>query len=319
MRELYPELALNKSYQLTTSSGSVYFEESGNPQGIPVIFLHGGPGSGCGDNHRRYFNPKKYRIILMDQRGCNRSLPAGGTNNNTTQDILKDMESIREQLNIKKWLVFGGSWGSTLSLLYAEQYPDKLLGLILRGSFLAREKDLYWFMGEGVGRIFPDYWQEFIASVPKDLTEKEIVHWLHREVQSGDKKRQLKASITWATWAGRIVTSSIFDNYILDTEDSEKLINETRIEMHYATSKYFIEENQILENINSIPNIPIIIIHGRKDLTCLPEASWSLHQAIPSSELVIVSNAGHLASETDMIDALITATDNMATKLENIS
>jgi proline iminopeptidase len=313
--DLYPEIeAYSKHILDTNSQHSIYYEQAGNKSGIPVIFLHGGPGSGCSENHRRYFNPDKYRIILFDQRGCNRSSPNGFVENNSTQELLDDIDSIRKELNIEQWLLFGGSWGATLALLYAEQFPQNVSGIILRGTFLARQCDFDWFAKSGVNKIFPDYWQEFISYFKEDEI-KRPVHILHERVFSTDKQTQLAAAKTWALWAGRIVTHSLVENYVLEIEDEDKLINEVRIEMHYAINKYFIEENQILENIANIPGVPVTIIHGRKDLTCLPESSWAVHQALPSSKFVLVPDAGHLASEVSMIDALISATDEMADTL----
>ena len=315
MLELYPELNAFSENSLETNSGhSVYYEQAGNKSGLPVIFIHGGPGSGCSENHRRYFNPEKYHIILFDQRGCNRSTPNGFVDNNSTEELLNDIDSIRKELNIDKWLLFGGSWGATLALLYAEQYPSHVSGIILRGTFLARQCDFDWFAKSGVNKIFPDYWQEFISY----FNESEVndsIKILHERVFSSDKVIQLEAAKVWALWAGRIVTHSLAIDYELEIEDEEKLINEVKIEMHYAMNKYFITENQILDNIHKIPNVPVTIIHGRKDLTCLPESSWSVHNVLPQSNLVIVPDAGHLASESAMVDALITATDAMANLL----
>ena len=315
MLELYPELNIFSESTLNTNSGhSVYYEQAGNKSGLPVIFIHGGPGSGCSENHRRYFNPEKYHIILFDQRGCNRSTPNGFVDNNSTEELLNDIDSIRKELNIDKWLLFGGSWGATLALLYAEQYPSHVSGIILRGTFLARQCDFDWFAKSGVNKIFPDYWQEFISY----FNESEVndsIKILHERVFSSDKVIQLEAAKVWALWAGRIVTHSLAIDYELEIEDEEKLINEVKIEMHYAMNKYFITENQILDNIHKIPNVPVTIIHGRKDLTCLPESSWSVHNVLPQSNLVIVPDAGHLASESAMVDALITATDAMANLL----
>jgi len=324
LRELYPELEAFSINILESDSGhSVYFEQSGNESGIPVIFFHGGPGSGCNENHRRYFNPEKYRTILFDQRGCNRSTPNGLVENNTTQDILEDIECIRKKLKIEKWLLFGGSWGATLALLYAEQYSNHVTGIILRGTFLARQCDFDWFAKSGANKIFPDYWLEFISCFSDD-EKTNLVDTIYEKVFSDDRNIQLEAAKTWSLWAGRVVTHSLSGEYILEIEDEDKLINEVKIEMHYAKNKYFIMENQILENSSKIPNVPVSIIHGRKDLTCLPESSWSVHQALidsnkKNSKLVIVSDAGHLASEPAMIDALITETDEMANILANLT
>ncbi len=315
MHELYPELEPFSTDVLEFESGhSVYFEQAGNESGIPVIFFHGGPGSGCNENHRRYFNPEKYHIILFDQRGCNRSTPNGFVESNTTQDLLNDIEAIRQQLKIEKWLLFGGSWGATLALLYTEQFPQCVSAIILRGTFLARQCDFDWFAKSGVNRIFPDYWQEFISYFNEE-EKNSLVDMLHGKIFSHNKDTQLEAAKTWSLWAGRVVTHSLTSEYVLEIEDEDKLISEVKVEMHYAKNKYFIKENQILEDISKIPDVPVSIIHGRKDLTCLPESSWSVYKTLPNSKLVMVSEAGHLASEPAMIDALIAATDEMATLL----
>ncbi len=317
MNILYPELGPFATDVLELDDGhSIYFEQSGNEKGLPVIFFHGGPGSGCNENHRRYFNPDKYRIIIFDQRGCNRSTPNGSVENNSTQDLLNDIESIRSKLNIEKLMLFGGSWGATLALLYAEQYPQRVSAMILRGTFLARKSDFEWFASDGVNsvsRIFPDYWQEYLSNFDEDEMNDRLGS-LHERIFSVNKETQLCAAKAWSLWAGRIVTHSLNlkEEYALEEGSDEKLINEVKIEMHYAKNRYFIKENQILDNISKIPDVPITIIHGRKDLTCLPESSWSVYQSLPQSKLIMVSDAGHLASEPKMIDALITATDQMA-------
>ena len=318
LKVLYPELQPFATEALELSDGhSVYFEQSGNEKGIPVIFLHGGPGSGCNENHRRYFNPDKYRIIIFDQRGCHRSMPNGCVENNSTQALLDDIESVRSKLNIENIILFGGSWGATLALLYAEQYPHNVSAMILRGIFLARQCDFDWFASDdtnAVNRIFPDYWQEYLSNFDKtEMNDRLDV--LYQRVLSNNRETQLKAAKAWALWAGRVVTCNLNEVYVQDEDDDEKLINEVKIEMHYAKNKYFIEENQILDNLIKIPDVPITIIHGRKDLTCLPDSSWSVHQALVNSKLTIVEGAGHLASEPAMIDALITATDQMADSL----
>jgi proline iminopeptidase len=316
LKTLYPECEPFETGLLkTNSSHQVYYEQVGEPTAPAIIFLHGGPGSGCNENHRRYFNPAKYRIILFDQRGCNRSKPNGCVDNNSTHDLLSDIESLRQELNIEQWVLFGGSWGATLALLYAEQYPEHISGIILRGSFLARQCDFDWFAKSGVNKIFPDYWDEFITTL--NLNENEqLLPSLHLRVFSDKRETQLNAAKEWGLWAGRVVTHSFIDEYTLDVNDEDKLINETKIEMHYANNKYFIDENHILNNISKIPHVPTTIIHGRKDLTCLPESSWLIHKALPESTLIIVPNAGHLAGESAMIDALVSATDEMVTVLE---
>jgi proline iminopeptidase len=317
MRTLYPEIQPFHSQHIEANElHRVYVEESGNQKGIPVIFLHGGPGSGSNENHRRYFDPAKYHIINFDQRACNRSTPNGCTEKNTTQDLIKDIESIRQYLNIDRWLVFGGSWGATLGLLYAETHSDRVSALVLRGTFLARQADLDWFIKAGANRIFPDYWEEFVQLIPQDERD-DLISAYHRRLHGDNKKEQAEAAKVWSIWAGRIVTYMLSevnpDSY--QPGDIEETIHEVKIETHYAINAYFIKENQILNEIDKVPEVPICIIHGRRDLICTLEASWKLHQALPGSELVIVREGGHLAGEAPMVDALITATDLMAARL----
>ena len=311
MRELYPEIGATRSYRLKVDQvHTLYVEETGNTRGIPVIFLHGGPGSGCNENHRRYFNPKKYRVVLFDQRGCHRSTPAGETKNNSTQDLLQDIERIREHLGIDRWMVFGGSWGATLGLLYAQAHPARVLALVLRGTFLARQTDLDWFGRHGASMIFPDYWREFTEIIPAD-ERHDLVSAYHARVHGADRKLRQAAALAWSKWAGRLVT------YLLpgagyEPGDVDKTVCEVLIETHYAMHRYFIPENRILDHVDHLPAVPTRIIHGRRDLTCTLDASWSLHQALPDSELVVVKEGGHLAGEPVMVDALVTATDEMA-------
>ena len=315
MRELYPQIDALKRYRLEMDPvHTVYVEEAGNPRGIPVIFLHGGPGSGCNENHRRYFNPKKYRVVLFDQRGCNRSTPAGETRHNSTPELLQDIERIREHLGIAQWLVFGGSWGATLGLLYAQSHPSRVLGLILRGAFLARQKDLDWFGRQGASMIFPDYWQEFTELIP-EAERDDLITAYHTRVHGADRKIQEAAALTWSKWAGRLVTYLLPGVGDYTPGNVDKTVCEVLIETHYAKHRYFITENQILDNVATLPQVPIRIIHGRRDLTCTLDTSWSLHQALPDAELVIVREGGHLAGESVMVDALVTATDEFARKL----
>lgn len=313
LKSLYPEIECLNQSELRIDDHTIYFEESGNVEGIPVIFLHGGPGSGCNPNHRRYFDPDRYRIVIFDQRGCNRSSPQGSVTQNTTQKLLADIERIRQQLHIDKWLVFGGSWGATLGLLYAETCPQQIAGLILRGTFLARQCDLDWYTTQGASKIFPDFWQDFIKDIP-EKERNDLVSAYYERIINGDQKTREKFSLSWSLWATRVVTSNLL-LYKNEKEDINTTVNQSCIETHYAKNRYFIKENQILNDISRIPEVPAIIIHGRKDLTCVLEASWLVHQALPGSELVIVEEGGHLAGEAVMINALINATDKMKTLL----
>lgn len=315
MRILYPEIEPNHRYELDVDAlHRVYMEESGNPDGIPVVFLHGGPGAGSSENHRRYFDPTRYRIINFDQRGCHRSRPVGEIRNNTTADLIADIEQIRSQLAIERWLVFGGSWGATLGLLYAQEHPGAVLAMILRGTFLARRGDLDWFTRAGASRIFPDVWQRFKGFIP-EAEQHDLVQAYYRRLTSTDPFEVDAAARHWAEWAGRVVTYLLDIGEFVLPADITDIINEVRIETHYGSHHYFIEENQILRDINRLADVPVHLIHGRRDLTCTLDASWSLHQAIPHSELSIINEGGHLAGEPVMTDALVRATDQMADRL----
>lgn len=314
MRELYPEISPSKTFSLNVgASHSIYMEESGNPDGIPVVFLHGGPGGGSTEKHRRYFNPEMYRIVIFDQRGAGRSSPMGSVHDNTTQELLSDMETIRQKLGIEKWMLFGGSWGSTLALLYAQQYPEHVLALILRGTFLARNIDLDWFFKEGANRLLPEFWDQFIEILDEE-ERRDIISAYHKRVHGDDKQKKLLSAKAWSEWSGRVVTYMMVQGE-LEAVPDELVLQEVSIETHYAKFNYFIEENQILNNADKLPVVPVRIVHGRRDLTCIPEASWALHRALPDSELEIIPDAGHLAADKTMCDALIRATDDMAQRL----
>ena len=314
MRTLYPEIEPYNRFNLQVDSvHCLYIEETGNPSGMPVVFVHGGPGVGSNENHRRYFNPDHYRIINFDQRGCNRSVPAGEIRSNTTQDLISDMEQIRSMLHINRWLIFGGSWGATLGLLYAQVYPDHVIGLILRGTFLARQSELDWFVKHGANRIFPDAWARFINHVPVAERDDPISAYFKR-IQDADAQVRLAASRHWSNWSAAVVGYLLPQDGIDSNDTPDKLISHVAIELHYAKHGYFIAENQILNNTDKIPDLPVILIHGRRDLTCTLDASWALHRAISGSELVIVREGGHLAGEPVMTDALVGATDQFAEK-----
>ena len=315
MRELYPELQANAVATLAAGDiHRVYYEESGNGEGIPVIFLHGGPGSGSNENHRRYFDPDKYRIIIFDQRGCNRSTPRGETRNNTTWDLIADMESLRCELEIDTWLVYGGSWGATLGLLYAQTHPERIRGMIQRGTFHARQEDLDWFLRSGDNRIFPEAWEDFISLLP-EAERSDPVTAYYRRVHGGDEALRRQAARAWSNWAGTIVTWML-PGTAAATVDEDKVLHEVMLETHYARHRYFIEENQILAHAGRLPEVPVHIIHGRRDMTCTVSASWALHRALPCSRLTVVRDGGHLAGEPVMTDALVAATDEMAERLK---
>lgn len=314
MKKLYQSIDPYKVHNLKADNLHVlYIEESGNPNGLPVIFLHGGPGGGCKPHHRSFFNPEKYRIIIFDQRGAGRSVPAGEIRQNSTQDLIGDLELIGEKLGVDRWLLYAGSWGATLALLYAQTYPEKVLGMILRGSFLARQRDLDWFAKEGVSRIYPDYWQRLTDFIGE---QEDIVGAIHAGLSSEDRAVQQQSAREWAMWGGAVALGAAFDPAFLENEPvSDAELNQAKIELHYAVNHYFIEENQILNNCAKIAHLPVTLVHGRNDLVCPLESAWALHERLPRSKLRILPNSGHLADGEEMIDALVCATDEMLLKV----
>lgn len=311
MKILYPHIEPFHSFLLQTDSvHSIYVEQSGNPEGIPVIFLHGGPCSGTKPRHRCFFNPEKYHVILMDQRGCGQSPPFGEIKHNTTQDLIDDLERIRKQLKIKQWLLFGGSWGSTLTLLYAQQHPDKVSAMIIRGVFLARKKDLDWFAKEGAGLIYPEKWQQLVASV-SDETSTDLVKSLHDVVFGGDELAKRRVTKAWMEWGGQVALMQDYQEDEQSTHVTEKMVQQVQMEMYYAFHKYFITENQILDGCELIQHIPTIIIHGRNDLVCPMEAGFALSKNLTKAKFIVLPSAGHIASGEQMIDALVGAADEM--------
>jgi proline iminopeptidase len=318
MRQLYPPLEPTAQWMLEVGAvHRVYVEECGNPAGIPVVFLHGGPGSGCKPYHRQFFDPGRYRIIIFDQRGCGRSTPLGETAENDTHTLLADIEAIRARLGVERWVVFGGSWGATLALLYAQRFPQQVLALVLRGTFLARQIDVDWFFHDGVSRLFPDAWAAFTSAFPQ-AHDGDFIAAAWQAMQSADATVRATAAQAWSRWTGRIVTWLLPASNAAPASGPEqvnRIIQEVAIETHYARHRYFIGEDEILRHVDRLPAVPTTIIHGRRDLTCLLEASWALHRQLPDSTLQIVAEAGHLANDPPMIDALVCATDNLARTL----
>jgi len=317
MRSLYPEIAADAEHWLDVGAGhQIRYELSGSPDGIPVVFLHGGPGSGCKPEHRRYFDPARYRICLMDQRGTGQSRPFGRLEGNDTGSLLADVEAVRETLGIERWVVFGGSWGGTLALLYAETYPERVLGLVLRGIFLARSRDLEWYIGIGLKRIFPDVWEAFEAAIPPGV--EPMIDRAANAVLDGETETARAMARAWERLTGEAVFYSLAEPLVgatpsdADAATLDRLVTKTAIEMHYARHRYFIRENQILDDIGRVPRVPTEIVHGRRDITCLPETGWAVHRALPGSTMSLVHAAGHLAGEPGNVDALVRATDRIA-------
>ncbi len=324
MTPLYPEIepyAVHKIKMEPLNSGrhhEVYVEECGNPKGIPVVFLHGGPGSGCRPSHRSYFNPDLYRIILFDQRGCGRSLPHGELENNTTDYLIADMETIRQQLSISKWLIFGGSWGATLALAYAQNHPSHVSAMILRGVFLGRQQDIDWVYAEGgASKLFPDAWQHLVEELPPTQQSHPLKAY-YQLLTNPDELKQMSAAKTLEAWESTIVTLRDHEYQHDNTKETGPLAH-SRIQLHFATNECFLKDSPLLENIAPIRNIPTVIVHGRYDIVCPFQQSWELHQAWPETELNVIAKAGHAAGEPALIDALVTTTDAIGKQLASNS
>lgn len=292
----------------------LYVEECGKPGGIPVLFIHGGPGGGCEAVHRRFFNPDLYRIVLFDQRGCGRSVPHAELGGNTTQALLSDIESIRERLGIERWLVFGGSWGSTLGLVYAETFPERVLGLVLRGIFLCRRRDIAWFYQDGASRLFPDYWQDFMAQLAPDKRDDPVKAY-YALLTGEDEVARLAAAKAWSVWEGRTSTLHSKPSLVERFADSHVALSMARIECHYFTHDAFLAPDQILAQTDRLRGIPGVIVHGRYDVVCPVDQAYALHQAWPESRLMVIPGAGHSVGEPAITDALIRATDGFAERL----
>ncbi len=309
----YPPLTPYLTGMLKVSDiHEIYYEESGNPSGKPVVFVHGGPGGGCDAKHRRFFNPEKYRIVLFDQRGCGKSIPHACLQQNTTWDLVADMEKIRHHLKIAKWQVFGGSWGSTLALAYAETHPEAVTELLLRGIFLLRKKEIDWFYQEGASQLYPDAWEPYLNHIP--VAERgDLVKAYYKRLTSNDKSTLLAAARIWSQWEGS--TSKLFpDTKFIDDYGKEDFATAfARIECHYFVNKGFFEhDDQLLRNVSKIRHIPAVIVQGRYDVVCPMDSAWALHRAWPEAELTIIPDAGHSVFEPGTCRALIAACDRFA-------
>lgn len=316
MRSLYPPLQPSHEDMLDVGHGhTIRVEQCGAADGIPVVFLHGGPGSGCKADHRQFFDPARYRVILFDQRGAGRSTPFGGTAHNTTDDLVNDMEQIRAHCGIEQWVLFGGSWGATLALAYARAHPAQVRGIILRGTFLARARDVAWFFGGGASELLPQAWHRFSTALGLAPGE-DVLARLHADIFSDDAAVVERAAQAWEAWSGAVVMFSIDQAGNGAAGPIDTAVAKARIEMHYAANGYFMQENALLDGAAALPRVPTTIIHGARDLTCPAQAAFALHQALPHATLEILRTAGHLSSETPMVDALVRATDAMADALD---
>lgn len=313
MKTLFPKIEPFNSFFLKTDSvHSVYVEQCGNPSGMPVVFLHGGPCSGCKPDHRRFFDPNYYHIILLDQRGCGRSLPFGELENNTLPNLIADLEQIRQQLKFEKWTLFGGSWGATLALAYTQKHVEHVQTIILRGSFLARQQDMNWFLGHnGVALIYPDVWQELYESIPIAYRTENLFLDLCTVLWGKNELAIRRITKAWQAWGGQVALGNLYQYTDYHVTDHD--IKQVKMEIHYAKNAYFLTENELLENADKIRHLPITIIHGRNDLVCPMEAAWKLHGVLKQANLIILPNSGHIAQGDEMIDALVNATENLKT------
>ncbi len=319
MLGLYPPIQPYVNHSLAVDPPHVlHVEECGNPHGIPVVFLHGGPGAGCEPYHRRFFDPERYRIVLFDQRGAGRSIPHASLEGNTTADLVADMERIREHLGIERWVVFGGSWGSTLGLVYAQAHPQRVLGLILRGIFLCRECDIHWFYQEGASRVFPDYWADFVRPIPEG-ERGDLLQAFHRRLTGADEVARMAAAKAWSLWEGRTATLNPSEAVVEHFSDPYVALALARIEAHYFVNHAFLEPDQILRDADRLSGIPGVIIHGRYDMICPLDNAFALKRVWPEARLEVVAESGHAASEPRITEALVRATREMAERLAHTS
>lgn len=309
MRDLYPPIEPFNTQMLSVDGGHrLHIEQVGRPDGIPVLFLHGGPGAGCEPYHRRFFNPDHYRIVLFDQRGCGRSTPHASLEANTTWDLVDDIETIRQRLDIEQWLLFGGSWGSTLALAYAQSHPQRVKGMILRGVFLCRDEEIDWFYQRGASRVFPDYWEDFIAPIPAPERD-DLLHAYHRRLTGENDIIRMVAAKAWSVWEGRTASLHPNSSVVNFFSNPHTALSLARIECHYFVNHAFLQPNQLLRESDRLAGIQGIIVQGRYDLICPMASAWELHRSWQGSELKVIGDAGHSAAEQGIRSALIEATD----------
>jgi proline iminopeptidase len=312
LRSLYPPIEPRTTGYLPVSNGhEIYYEETGNPVGTPVVFVHGGPGGGgaLNPNDLRFFDPSAYRIVLFHQRGCGKSRPHSSLEANTTWHLVEDMERLRAHLGIQRWVVFGGSWGSTLSLAYSERHPDRVRALIIRGIWLVRPHEIRWYYQEGASFLFPDAWEAFVGAIPVD-ERHDLLAAYHRRVTGEDREERAKAVYAWCAWeASTLKIAPLSPAEVERYSTGEHADALARLECHYYINGAFLDPNQLINDVDRIRHIPAVVVQGRYDVICPASAAWDLHCRWPEAEFHIVENAGHVAHETGTLDRLVTATD----------
>lgn len=309
-RGLYPSIEPHTRGHLGVGDGhSLYWERSGNPKGKAVVFLHGGPGGGSDAKHRRFFDPSVYNIIVFDQRGCGRSTPHASLHENSTWKLVDDLEQLRTHFEIETWQVFGGSWGSTLALAYAQRYPKRVTELVLRGIFTFTPDEMQWFYGGGTAALFPDAWDDFVAPIPQGERD-DLLHAYHRHLTGDDEARRLACAKAWSLYECRVAGLLPDPGITAHCEDPHFVLAFARIEAHYFVNNGFLESpNQLVDALPSIAHIPTRIVHGRYDVICPLRNAWRLYRALPSSHLFVASDAGHGAFEPAIVHGLVEATD----------
>ncbi len=309
-RTLYPPIEPHHSGYLRVSDvHELYFEECGNPQGKPALFLHGGPGAGCDPRARCFFDPTAYRIVLFDQRGCGRSRPPASLEDNTTWSLVADIEALREHLGIDRWLVFGGSWGSTLALAYAETHPRRVSELVLRGIFMLTTFELRWFYQEGASALFPDRWEAYVSAIPLD-ERGDLIQAFYKRLTSDDRATRVAAARAWSVWEAATSYLHVNDENVTKWDEEEFAVAVARIECHYFIHRGFFEpEDQLLRGVDAIRQLPAVIVQGRYDVVCPMQTAWALHRAWPEADFRIVPDAGHSAFEAGNTHELVSATD----------
>ena len=319
MRKAFPAIRPYSTQSIAvTEPHQLYIEESGNPEGIPVLFVHGGPGGGTRQTDRCFFDPDKYRIILFDQRGSGQSKPHASLEDNNTAALVADIEVIRTTLGIERWVIFGGSWGSTLGLIYAQTYPGLVLGLILRGIFLCRDEDIQWFYQHGASQVFPDYWQQYMQIIPEEERGDMLQAYYTRLTGDNDIER-MAAAKAWSVWEGRCATLHANDALVDHFANPHMAMAMARIEAHFFINKAFLEPNQIINNAHRLKDIPGTIVHGRYDMVCPVNQAFDLSHAWPEAKLKIIADAGHSSSEPGTTDALLCATEQLAHQIKSES